>query len=59
MLIILCQNDGTGETNMANYYCQVRVNETVIASGRVENHDRATGWRSLIEKVIKETKDVQ
>ncbi len=54
MLIILIHNDGSGTSELANYDYQVLVNKNVIASGRVENHQRINGWEVLVERVLLE-----
>jgi hypothetical protein len=48
MLIVTCQNDGTGDNTVSNYDCEVRVNERVIARVRVEGHYRLDGWQGLL-----------
>ena len=50
-LIVYIQNDGTGSGDAANYDYQVRVGRELIASGRVEGHDREEGWRELVRRV--------
>ena len=48
MLIVTIQNDGSGDIDTGNYDCKVYVNKCLIASGRVEDHKRADGWRDLL-----------
>ena len=54
MLIVTCHNDGTRTDPWGNYYCEVRVNNKVIAKGRIEAHYRPAGWRSLLRRVVDE-----
>jgi hypothetical protein len=53
-LIIVLHNDGSGTETAANYDVQVRVNQRVIATARVEGHNRADGWKALVKKFIEE-----
>ena len=50
-LIIVVQNDGTGDVDKANYDWRAYVNDTMINSGRVENHYRKDGWEQLVRRV--------
>ena len=48
MLEIKLVNDGTGDEIAGNYDYYVYVNEKLIARGRVENHNRLSGWEGLV-----------
>lgn len=48
-LVLVVHNDGTGTPEVGNYNWEVRINQTVLARGRVEGHDRRAGWRPLLE----------
>ena len=48
MLTINIHNDGTGDEKTGNYDYQVRVNQEVIAEGRIEKHNRKAGWMALV-----------
>jgi len=54
MLIIKFVNDGTGTPSHinGNYDYEVFVNQTKIAEGRVENHDRRYGWEGLLQDLL-------
>ena len=58
MIIIEIINDGTGDERIGNYDFKVRIGGLlaghVIAKGRVENHRRRLGWRSLVKKVVRQ-----
>ncbi len=51
-LILIIHNDGTGTDDSANYNVTVRVNERVIATRRVEGHNRADGWEELVRRIV-------
>ena len=55
MLTINFVNDGTGDPPevVGNYDYEVYSNYTKIAEGRVENHNRITGWRGLVACLVK------
>lgn len=55
MLIIKIQNDGTGTNESANYRFQVMVNDSVIESGAIRNHDRREGWQKLVGMLLAES----
>ena len=57
MLIILIHNNGTGTDESANYDYEVRVNQKVIETGRIEGHNRKDDWRALVGKLYLETRD--
>jgi len=50
MLKICFLNDGTGEPSelVANYDYVVTINDKVLAKGRIERHNRLTGWEGLV-----------
>ena len=48
MLLIKIVNDGSGDSKTGNYDYEVFVNKELIASGKVENHNREEGWRKLV-----------
>jgi hypothetical protein len=52
MLHIKIINDGTGDVRVGNYDYEVLINNEVIAKGRIEAHDRADQWPSLIRKLL-------
>ena len=54
MLIIKIQNNGTGTDSAANYRYQVMVNEKIIESGSIMNHNRKNGWRNLVGMMLPE-----
>jgi len=48
MLLIKIHNDGTGSKAVGNYDIEVKVNDRTLWTGRVENHLRADGWKTLV-----------
>lgn len=54
MLAVIFVNDSTGDMDNGNYNYRVMVNKDVIAVGRVEGHNRNTGWQGLIKKLAKQ-----
>ena len=54
-LILVFHNDGTAVEPHGNYDVSVLINKREIASGRVEDYDRADGWKALVERFLKET----
>ena len=58
MLALLVHNDGTGDTDIANYDVRVLVNQNTLAQGRVEGHKRANGWRVLLRAALEQAKDL-
>jgi hypothetical protein len=48
MLTIEIVNDGTGDEVVGNYNYKVFINKEKIDSGRIEWHNRLSGWRGLI-----------
>lgn len=57
MLIVEAHNDGTGSNDSANYNVRVKVNRDVIATLRVEGHNRDDGWRALLHQIA-DTPDI-
>lgn len=57
MLIIRLHNDGTGSDESANYNAEVRVNLDTIWLGRVEGHNRADGWPTLLRLLADATEE--
>lgn len=55
MLIIKIQNDSTGTVEVGNYRYQVMVNDTVIESGSIKNHERREGWQKLVGMLLAES----
>ena len=51
MILLKIVNDGTGDSLQGNYDYQVYVNKDLILSGRVENHNRYDGLKTLIKLV--------
>ena len=51
MLVVLIQNDGTGDEIRGNYDWEVLINKTQIAKGRVEKFYRPDGAAELIKLV--------
>ena len=49
MLIITFHNDGTGDTIEGNYDVAVYMNKGIIWKGRIENHNRLSGWEGLVK----------
>ena len=54
MLILTFHNDGTARQPYGHYEVKVWVNDELIRTGRVENHNRDRGWLRLVEKWVKE-----
>lgn len=54
MLVIKIVNDQTGTEERSNYRYQVMINNQVIDSGSVKEHDRKNGWVRLLELLIKQ-----
>jgi len=54
MLTLKIHNDSTGDEITGNYNYSVFVNYEKIAEGRVENHNRLSGWEGLIRQLAKE-----
>lgn len=50
-LIVVFHNDSTGTEASANYNVTVYVNQRLIATERVEGHDRGHGWRKLVKRL--------
>ena len=57
MLTVKIVNDSTGDREIGNYNCLVKVNSEVIFDGRVENHFRENGIENLLEMLAKEIKN--
>ena len=57
MLIILFRNDGTGDSETANYEVTVRVNQLELHRTRIEGHKRADGWRELVRMLLEKGED--
>ena len=60
MLVITFHNDGTGTDEAANYDVEVSVTLTprqlqTLWTGRIENHNRAHGWGSLLRDLADKT----
>jgi hypothetical protein len=55
MLIVKVTNDDSGSALVGNYDYEVLINQTVIRSGRVENHVRRQGWKELVRRVLMDT----
>jgi len=51
MLVLNIRNDGSGDEEKGNYDYSVTVNYNIIASGRIEGHERGYGWKALIIKL--------
>lgn len=49
MLHLTIHNDSTGSDDIGNYNCNVYINKSLLASFRIENHNRAGGWKKLIK----------
>ena len=45
--------DDTDDT-AARYGYVVKINYETIATGRIEGHNRADGWRALVRRVVEE-----
>jgi len=52
MLIIKIHNDSTGSNELANYNYDVLVNTSLIASGRIVDHNRTDGWVELVKRLV-------
>ncbi len=52
MLHIKILNDVTGTHESANYDYRVYINHNLIASGRVEGHNRNFGWKNLVYMML-------
>lgn len=59
MLLITLVNDKTGSHAVGNYDCRIFINRTLLATGRVENYDRADGWQGLVKKLSENTHDFE
>jgi len=57
MLIVTFHNDSTGDVLEGNYDVKVYVNRNEIWSGRVEGHDRLTGWEGLLKRLAGQVKE--
>ena len=57
MLTITFHNDGTGNVDIGSYDYKVFVNKDLIAQGRVEEHNRYTGWTGLVFQLSKQVCD--
>lgn len=55
MLVVALRNDGTGTNDDACYDVVVTLNEQVLYEGRVEGHDRDTGWRGLLTDLVQQS----
>jgi hypothetical protein len=51
-LILVFHNDGTGLDHDANYNVEIRINDRVIESGRLEHHVRSQGWAALVQRYL-------
>jgi hypothetical protein len=56
MLKIEITNDQTGSDNIANYDYKVFINGIMIDSGKVLDHNRSLGWRSLLVQAAHDSK---
>lgn len=56
MLVIKVKNDGTGDAEVGHYRYEVRINTRSIAVGRIRNHTRQWGWKSLIYRLLAKEK---
>lgn len=50
-LHIIVHNDLSGPDHAANYNYEVRINDDVISTGRITNHNRRDGWQTLLRKL--------
>lgn len=50
-LILIIHNDGTGTNEAANYEVEVWINEKIIETLRVTEHNRRLGWAWLVQRV--------
>ena len=53
MLTITFVNDKTGDFKIGNYDYEVFVNANKVAKGRIENHDRTSGWQGIVDDLSK------
>jgi hypothetical protein len=53
MLIITFHNDSTGDEIEGNYDYSVYINREKISEGRIENHNRLSGWEGLVSLLAK------
>ena len=51
MALLVYIRNTSGLAEISSYDVEVLVNEQVIASGHVEGHPRANGWRALLRKI--------
>jgi len=58
MLKIFFINDKTGDPPelVGNYNYVVMINDKVLAKGRIEDHNRLTGWEGLVKLFAEEVK---
>jgi hypothetical protein len=49
MLAVIFVNDGTGGELFGSYDWKVLINQTVLAKGRLDGHNRSLGWRGLVK----------
>jgi hypothetical protein len=52
MLTLTIHNDGTGDETTGHYTVTARINDTVLATGRLEGFERAKGWRACLLEAI-------
>lgn len=52
MLIITFHNISPDGEQICDYDYQVRVNNDVIADGRIEGHERDNGWVELVRRLV-------
>jgi len=57
VLLIKIVNDGTGDKIWGNYNYEVFVNKTKIANGRIEDHNRLSGWESLVRLLAEKVRN--
>jgi len=55
MLMIYFHNDGTGDAIEGNYDVSVFINKTLLWEGRIEEHNRLTGWQGLVRLLAMKT----
>ena len=48
MLLVKIHNDGTGSKAVGHYDVEVLVNKKTLWTGRIENHLRLDGWKTLL-----------
>lgn len=52
MLVITFWNDSTGDHPLkGNYEYWVRVNQKIVAEGRIEGYSRLGGWQGLVKSL--------